>query len=178
MQPLPQLTVPAITTGAPPSADVAPPGGSILGAPGPLLPQVPQLTVPAPAPPQLTPLQQARLLSPGFTVARDYNRLVQCYGTANFMEAVTRVRAARAGADPNIRAMLGQLINVQGAMQPMVLVASDARTERRFRADYTAVGNRLQTQLRASTNAEASLQGNLRLVQGCERDINRWRGAR
>lgn len=124
----------------------------------------------------MTPLQEARQLAPAFAMPRDYQRLVQCYGTANFMEAVTRVRANRPGATADVRNLVTELIRLQGAMQPMVLIASDNRTERRFRADYTAVGDRLQRELGASRNPEAALQANLRTVQACQRDVVRWRG--
>lgn len=148
-------------------------GGGAPGAPG------GGITItPPPPPPPMTPLQEARQLAPAFAMPRDYQRLVQCYGTANFMEAVTRVRANRPGATADVRNLVTELIRLQGAMQPMVLIASDARTERRFRADYTAVGDRLQRDLGASRNPEATLQTNLRTVQACQRDVVRWRGGR
>lgn len=148
-------------------------GGGAPGAPG------AGITItPPPPPPPMTPLQEARQLAPAFAMPRDYQRLVQCYGTANFMEAVTRVRANRPGATADVRNLVTELIRLQGAMQPMVLIASDARTERRFRADYTAVGDRLQRDLGASRNPEATLQTNLRTVQACQRDVVRWRGGR
>lgn len=189
LPPVPQITVPS--TGA--VGGVAGPGaagpGAIPGVPAlpgaatTGLPEVPRLTVPVIGPqpaaaPALTPLQQARQLSPGFVVGRDYARLVQCYGTTSYMEAVTRVRAGRPGADPGTRTLVTDLIRLQGSMQPMVLVASEARTERRFRSDYTAVGDRLQGQLRTSRDPEATLQANLRTVIACQRDIARWRGER
>lgn len=148
-------------------------GGGAPGAPG------GGITItPPPPPPPLTPLQEARQLAPAFAMPRDYQRLVQCYGTTNFMEAVTRVRANRPGATADVRNLVTELIRLQGAMQPMVLIASDDRTERRFRTDYTAVGDRLQRELGASRNPEATLQTNLRIVQACQRDVVRWRGGR
>lgn len=201
----PRLSVPQIPAGPViPAPGPAPGAGSPLPAAGgtaQVLPPPPVIALPdptirslrtsggapgasgggitiTPPPPPMTPLQEARQLAPAFAMPRDYQRLVQCYGTANFMEAVTRVRANRPGATADVRNLVTELIRLQGAMQPMVLIASDVRTERRFRTDYTAVGDRLQRELGASRNPEATLQTNLRTVQACQRDVIRWRGDR
>jgi len=69
---------------------------------------LPALSSPAmampPAAPRgpLTPAEIAREIAPNFDVSRDYTRLVQCYGTADFMGAITRIQASRPGAPKQV----------------------------------------------------------------------------
>jgi hypothetical protein len=150
---------------------------------GPLAPPVPPPTPPAASPPALpaappTPEQIAREIAPGFNVARDYGRLVQCYGTADFMGAVTRVQASRPGAPPAMVDMARRIAAMQNLMQPLVLAASTVRGEARFRADYDAVARREQAQLARAGDPNATLQARLRALDACQPDIRRWRGGR
>jgi hypothetical protein len=110
-------------------------------------------------------------------VDREYGRLVQCYGTANFMEAFLTVRLSRPGAPQQVRTMLAAVGDLKGRMQPEVLAASTVRTEARFRADYSAVGDRLQSEFGRASNPDTALQTNMRTLSGCETDVQRWRGA-
>ena len=53
----------------------------------------------------LTPAEIAREIAPNFDVSRDYTRLVQCYGTADFMGAITRIQASRPGAPKQVMSL-------------------------------------------------------------------------
>lgn len=131
------------------------------------------------APPtKLTPVEIARQIAPRFDVARDYNRLVQCYGTADFMGAVTRVQAGRPGATPQAVNMARQIIALQDGMQPMVLAASTVRGERKFRTDYDAFAKRGQADLAKARDPNTVLRPRLATLDACRADVSRWRGGR
>ncbi|NJR20085.1 MAG: hypothetical protein HC777_00265 [Hyphomonadaceae bacterium] len=68
--------------------------------------------------------------------------MTQCYGTADFMGAVTRIQASRPGASAQIVGVARTIAALQDGMQPMVLAASTVRGEARFRADYDAIARR------------------------------------
>lgn len=133
---------------------------------------------PAPPPPlrEPTPREIARSIAPAFDPDRDYNRLVQCYGTANFAEALFNVQARRAGAGSSAASAAAQTAGLKAAMQPLVLAASTVHNEAKFRADYGAIGDRLQRNFAAASNPQTVLQGSLATVNACRADINRWRG--
>jgi len=94
---------------------------------------LPALSSPAmampPAAPRgpLTPAEIAREIAPNFDVSRDYTRLVQCYGTADFMGAITRIQASRPGAPKQVVGVAREIMALSDAMQPMVLAASTVR---------------------------------------------------
>ncbi|KAF0106687.1 MAG: hypothetical protein FD163_1976 [Hyphomonadaceae bacterium] len=184
------IETPVATTPAPPENNVRliPRSGNLSDALGPtsaddIIPALPQVTAPiarptAPPAPTRPPTREeiAREIAPNFNVATDYNRLVQCYGTADYMAAFTRVRANRPGATPQIRAMATQISGIKTQMQPFVLAASTIRTEARFRADYDRVARNVQNQIAASRNPDPIMQAQLRTLNACQTDIRRWRG--
>jgi hypothetical protein len=165
--PLPKVDF-ALPPGMEPTAQTSAPA-----APIPLpLPQ-------PPAPPaKLTPAQIARQIAPNFDTARDYVRLTQCYGVADFMGAVTRIQASRPGATPQIVNVARSIATLQDAMQPMVLAASTVRSEARFRADYDAIARRGQQELATSRTPNVTMQRRLASLDACRADVVRWRGGR
>jgi hypothetical protein len=150
-----------------------PPTSTTTGPPAPLLPPRP-----AAPPAKLTPAQIAQQIAPNFNVARDYVRLTQCYGIADFMGAVTRIQASRPGATPQIVNVARSIVGLQDAMQPMVLAASTVRTEARFRADYDAIARRGQNELATSRTPNVTMQRRLASLDACRVDVVRWRGGR
>lgn len=125
-----------------------------------------------------TPQEIAREIAPNFNVSTEYNRLVQCYGTADYLSALMRVRAARPGSTPQIRGLANQITGLKAQMQPFVLAASTVRTEARFRADYDRVARNIGTSVGRAANPDAVIQTHLRAMDGCNRDVRRWRGGR
>jgi hypothetical protein len=143
--------------------------------PSPALPAPPVPTAP---PAKLTPAQIAQQIAPNFNVARDYARLTQCYGIADFMGAVTRIQASRPGASAQIINVARSIATLQDGMQPMVLAASTVRTEARFRADYDAIARRGQQELATSRTPNVTMQRRLASLDACRADVLRWRGGR
>lgn len=131
----------------------------------------------APADPRgpLTPAEIAREIAPNFDVSKDYTRLVQCYGTADFMGAITRIQASRPGAPAQVVNVAREIMALSDAMQPMVLAASTVRGEPRFRADYDAFARQGQRELASSKNPNALMQRRLATLEACRKDIVRWR---
>ncbi len=123
----------------------------------------------------LTPTQIAREIAPNFDVSRDYTRLVQCYGTADFMGAITRIQASRPGAPKQVVGVAREIMALSDAMQPMVLAASTVRGEPRFRADYDAFARQGQRELAGSKNPNVLMQRRLATLEACRRDVARWR---
>ncbi|MCE2889560.1 MAG: hypothetical protein ACK5XZ_10600 [Hyphomonadaceae bacterium] len=142
---------------------------------------LPALSSPAmampPAAPRgpLTPAEIAREIAPNFDVSRDYTRLVQCYGTADFMGAITRIQASRPGAPKQVVGVAREIMALSDAMQPMVLAASTVRGEPRFRADYDAFARQGQRELAGAKNPNAVMQRRLATLEACRRDVTRWR---
>ncbi len=142
---------------------------------------LPALSSPAmPIPPiaprgPLTPTEIAREIAPNFDVSRDYTRLVQCYGTADFMGAITRIQASRPGAPKQVVGVAREIMALSDAMQPMVLAASTVRGEPRFRADYDAFARQGQRELAGAKNPNAVMQRRLATLEACRRDVTRWR---
>jgi hypothetical protein len=179
--------VPEVVVIAPPARN---PGDGFLSMPDlPRLGDIAPITTPAPsgppapppAPPRIrepTPREIASNIAPAFNVDRDYNRLVQCYGTANFAEALFRVQARRAGANSAPANAAAQTGALKEAMQPLVLAASTVHGEPKFRTDYGAIGDRWQREFAAARDPQAVLHRSLTTVNACRADINRWRGAR
>jgi len=142
------------------------------------LPALPSPAVPsAPNAPlgPLTPAEIAREIAPNFDVSRDYTRLVQCYGTADFMGAITRIQASRPGAPKQVVGVAREIMALSDAMQPMVLAASTVRGEPRFRSDYDAFARQGQRELAGSKNPNAVMQRRLATLEACRRDVTRWR---
>jgi hypothetical protein len=156
-------------------AGLIPPTRSAATMPAPLLPSRP---VPAPPPAKLTPAQIAQQIAPNFNVTRDYVRLTQCYGIADFMGAVTRIQASRPGATPQVIGVARSIGALQEGMQPMVLAASTVRTEARFRRDYDAIARRGQQELATSRTPNVTMQRRLASLDACRADVVRWRGGR
>jgi hypothetical protein len=123
----------------------------------------------------LTPAEIAREIAPNFDVSRDYTRLVQCYGTADFMGAITRIQASRPGATKQVVGVAREIMALSDAMQPMVLAASTVRGEPRFRADYDAFARQGQRELAGSKNPNVVMQRRLATLEACRRDVTRWR---
>jgi hypothetical protein len=143
------------------------------------LPPIAPLVKTAPAPPaKLTPAQIAQQIAPNFNITRDYVRLTQCYGIADFMGAVTRIQASRPGATPQIVAVARSIGGLQDAMQPMVLAASTVRGEARFRTDYDAIARNGQRELATSRTPNLTMQRRLATLDACRTDVARWRGGR
>jgi hypothetical protein len=144
----------------------------------------PQKVPPAPRPmpvrppAKLTPTQIAAQIAPNFNVTRDYARLTQCYGTADFMGAVTRIQASRPGSTPQIKGVARSIGVLQDGMQPMVLAASTVKTEARFRADYDAVARRGQSELASSKTPNVVMQRRLATLDACRANVLAWRGER
>jgi hypothetical protein len=152
------------------------PEGLIPKAP---LPAPQHVAEAAPAmPKKLTPDEIARKIAPNFDVSRDYVRLTQCYGMADFMGALTRVQAARPGATPQILGVARTISGMQEAMQPMVLAAATVRSEARFRRDYDAIARRGQAELATSKTPNATMTRRLATLDACRADIARWRGGK
>ncbi len=162
-----------------PKAEFDLPAGLIPPAPISPPAPAPQLSSSPGAPPtKLTPTQIAQQIAPNFNVARDYVRLTQCYGVADFMGAVTRIQASRPGATSQIVGVARSIATLQEAMQPMVLAASTVRTEARFRADYDAIARRGQSELATSRTPNVTMQRRLASLDACRADVVRWRGGR
>jgi hypothetical protein len=192
--PVPPVTPPAAPVspeteikmgGGTPSGPLAPLPKFELDLPPSMTPPAPQaplppLMPPAPkAPPaKLTPTQIAQQIAPNFNVQRDYVRLTQCYGVADFMGAVTRIQASRPGATPQVINVARSIAALQDGMQPMVLAASTVRTEARFRADYDAIARRGQQELATSRTPNVTMQRRLATLDACRADVVRWRGGR
>ncbi|MEY3234920.1 MAG: hypothetical protein RL230_2191 [Pseudomonadota bacterium] len=123
----------------------------------------------------LTPAEIAREIAPNFDVSSDYTRLVQCYGTADFMGAITRIQASRPGAPKQVVGVAREIMALSDAMQPMVLAASTVRGEPRFRADYDAFARQGQRELAGSKNPNVVMQRRLATLEACRRDVIRWR---
>ena len=123
----------------------------------------------------LTPAEIAREIAPNFDVSSDYTRLVQCYGTADFMGAITRIQASRPGASKQVVGVAREIMALSDAMQPMVLAASTVRGEPRFRADYDAFARQGQRELAGSKNPNVVMQRRLATLEACRRDVIRWR---
>jgi hypothetical protein len=123
----------------------------------------------------LTPAEIAREIAPNFDVSRDYTRLVQCYGTADFIGAITRIQASRPGAPKQVVGVAREIMALSDAMQPMVLAASTVRGEPRFRADYDAFARQGQRELAGAKNPNAVMQRRLATLEACRRDVTRWR---
>jgi hypothetical protein len=155
-----------------------PPGLTLPTTTTPRAPLLPPAPAPAPPPGKLTPAQIAQQIAPNFNVPRDYVRLTQCYGIADFMGAVTRIQASRPGATPQIVGVARSIGALQDAMQPMVLAASTVRTEARFRADYDAIARRGQQELATSRTPNVTMQRRLASLDACRADVMRWRGGR
>lgn len=147
-------------------------------SPRPAANPIPAQSVPPRPDRPLTPQEIAKEIAPNFNVATDYTRLTQCYGTADFMSAFMRVRANKPGAAPQLRAVANQIAGMKGQMQPFVLAASTVRTEARFRADYDRVARGISTQIARARNPDATIQAQLRGLDSCSRDLNRWNGLR
>jgi hypothetical protein len=154
----------------------------MVAPPAPVAAANPSLLPPRPAPPappaKLTPAQIAQQIAPNFNVSRDYVRLTQCYGIADFMGAVTRIQASRPGATPQIVGVARSIGGLQDAMQPMVLAASTVRGEARFRADYDAIARNGQRELATSRTPNVTMQRRLATLDACRGDVSRWRGGR
>jgi hypothetical protein len=155
-------------------ASLIPPATTPTTPPAPLIPR----PAPAAPPAKLTPAQIAQQIAPNFNVTRDYVRLTQCYGIADFMGAVTRIQATRPGATPQVVNVARSISGLQDAMQPMVLAASTVRGEARFRADYDAVARRGQSELATSRTPNVTMQRRLATLDACRVDVSRWRGGR
>jgi hypothetical protein len=159
-----------------------PPGMTVPPAPKVSAASVPPLLPPRPLPPappaKLTPAQIAQQIAPNFNVTRDYTRLTQCYGIADFMGAVTRIQASRPGATQQIVGVARSIAGLQDAMQPMVLAASTVRGEARFRADYDAIARNGQRELATSRTPNVTMQRRLATLDACRGDVIRWRGGR
>lgn len=155
-------------------AGLIPPSVTAIPGPSPLIPR----PVPAPPAAKLTPIQIAQQIAPNFNVTRDYVRLTQCYGIADFMGAVTRIQASRPGATPQVVRVAQSIAALQDGMQPMVLAASTVRTEARFRADYDAIARRGQNELATSRAPNVTMQRRLASLDACRADVVRWRGGR
>ena len=155
-----------------------------LDVPQGLLPQASEPAAPVPMldplPPNqpLTKAQIAKKIAPNFDVGKDYARLVKCYGTADFLGAITRIQASRPGAPPQVIGVAREIMALSDAMQPMVLAVSTVRGEPRFRADYDGVARASQRDLAASKNPNATMQGRLAMLESCRRDVTRWRAQR
>jgi hypothetical protein len=183
----PEITV-NIGGQAPRTGGLAPLPKAEFDLPPGLIPAPSSATSPAPvtlprpqaaAPPEkLTPAQIARQIAPNFDTARDYVRLTQCYGIADFMGAVTRIQASRPGATPQIVRVAQSIAALQDGMQPLVLAASTVRTEARFRADYDAIARRGQQELATSRTPNVTMQRRLASLDACRADVVRWRGGR
>jgi hypothetical protein len=158
------------------------PEGMAVPAPTPkvtaTVPLVPPRPMPAAPPAKLTPAQIAQQIAPNFNVTRDYVRLTQCYGIADFMGAVTRIQASRPGATPQIVGVARSIGGLQDAMQPMVLAASTVRGEARFRSDYDAIARNGQRELATSRTPNVTMQRRLATLDACRADVVRWRGGR
>jgi hypothetical protein len=88
------------------------------------------------------------------------------------------VQAARRGANPAMAGLARQIIAMQDQMLPILLAASQVRGEPRVRADYNAVASRGQASLARASDPGAAIQTQMRFLDGCQRDIRRWRGGR
>ena len=126
----------------------------------------------------LTPDEIAKEIAPNFDVAKDYNRLVQCYGTLDFASAFMQVRASKPGAAPQLKTLAGQLDGLKKGMQPFVLAASTVKSEAKFRADYSAVSTKAQNQFFAAPNPDAFMQSKLQMANACQNDARKWAGVK
>ena len=143
----------------------------------PTVPDAEPQAPPAPTRP-LTPDEIAKEIAPNFDVAKDYNRLVQCYGTLDFTAAFMQVRASKPGAAPQLKALAAQLDGLKKGMQPFVLAASTVRSEAKFRADYSAVSTKAQNQFFAAPNPDAFMQSKLQMANACQNDARTWAGVK
>lgn len=138
----------------------------------------PEDILPPPPPKPLTNAEIAKEIAPFFDVEKDYNRLVQCYGTADFLGALTKIRASSPGANPALKGIAGYIAAMKPQMQPFVLASSRVKTEPKFRKDYDLVARKVEKSVFAQADFNKALNPHLKTLDGCSKDINKWRGGK
>lgn len=133
------------------------------------------IDVPTPKKP-VTKEEIAKEIAPFFDVAKDYKRLTQCYGTADFIGALMRVRANQAGASKQLGAIADQIGGMQAQMQPFVLASSTVNTEKKFRTDYDLVAKGVKKKVFGQKDMGKAMQPYLKTLDACGKDIYKWRG--
>jgi hypothetical protein len=126
----------------------------------------------------MTKAQIAKEIAPYFDTTKNYNRLVQCYGTADFLGALTNVRAGQAGATPQIKGIAMSIASLKAQMQPFVLATAQVKPETTFRKDYDKVARVVQNKVFASPDFNAALRPHLMTLDSCQKDVKKWRGGK
>ena len=122
----------------------------------------------------LTKAQIAKQIAPYYDVTKNYNRLVQCYGTADFLGAFTNVRASSPGANPQLKKMAASIDAQKGQMQPFVLASMQTIAADKFRADYDKIARNVQNQVFGAKDFNVALNKQLATLNSCGKDIQKW----
>ncbi len=123
-----------------------------------------------------TKAEIAKEIAPFFDTSKDYKRLTQCYGTADFIGALMRVRANQTGAPKQLGAIADQIGGMQAQMQPFVLASSTVFTEQKFRNDYDLIAKGVKKKVFGQKDMGKAMQPYLKTLDACGKDIYKWRG--
>ena len=137
----------------------------------------PILTPNAPQKP-LTKAEIAKQIAPNFDVGKNYKRLVQCYGTADFLGAFTDVRASSPGANPQLKKMATSINAQKAQMQPFVLATTQTVPADKFRADYDKAARVVQNQVFGAKDFNLALNKQLATLNSCGKDMRTWAGVK
>ncbi len=155
--------------------DYTEPKGFDVSIPDYKIPSV--IDVPEPKKP-LTKEEIAKEIAPFFDTSKDYKRLTQCYGTADFVGALMRVRASQVGAPKQLAMVADQIGGLQAQMQPFVLATSTVYSEVKFRNDYDAIAKGVKKKVFGQKDTGKAMQPYLKTLDACGKDINKWRGGK
>lgn len=152
-----------------PKTEIASTPNSELNSPI-LTPNVPQKP--------LTKAEIAKQIAPNFDVTKNYKRLVQCYGTADFLGAFTDVRASSPGANPQLKKMAASINAQKAQMQPFVLATTQTIPADKFRTDYDKAARGVQNQVFAAKDFNLALNKQLATLNSCGKDLRIWAGVK
>lgn len=126
----------------------------------------------------LTKAEIAKQIAPNFDVAKNYKRLVQCYGTADFLGAFTDVRASSPGANPQLKKMAASINAQKAQMQPFVLATTQTIAADKFRSDYDKAARGVQNQVFGAKDFNLALNKQLATLNSCNKDMRIWAGVK
>lgn len=139
--------------------------------------EITPLPVPKPVKP-LTNEEIAKQIAPFFDVKKDYPRLTQCYGTADFLGALTKIRASAPGASAGLKGLAAQINGMKAQMQPFVLASTRTIADTKFRKDYDLVAKKVEKSVFSKTDFNAALSPHLKTLDACNKDLVKWRGGK
>lgn len=126
----------------------------------------------------LTNEEIAKQIAPFFDVKKDYPRLTQCYGTADFLGALTKIRASAPNANPGLKAISAQINGMKSQMQPFVLASTRTIPDAKFRKDYDIAARKVEKSVFSKADFNAALNPHLKTLDACNKDIIKWRGGK